>query len=101
MKSENAQMRRAVLLALSAAACGAPMAAQAAGTAASDTSLEEVVVTGSRIHQDAYSSSAAVDVVAPEKTLEKGATDLASALQPTTVASGSPQETAPSSTAFF
>src|SRR6266436_3792457 len=61
---------------------------------------EEVVVTGSRIHQDAYSSSAAVDVVAPEKALQRGVTDLASALQTTTVASGSPQVTAASSTAF-
>ena len=100
MSSENARIRRAVLLALSAAACGAPIAGRAATAAAADTTLEEVVVTGSRIHQDAYSSSAAVDVVAPEKALEKGVTDLASALQTTTVASGSPQVTAASSTAF-
>src|SRR5712671_6196636 len=100
MKSENAQIRRSVLLALSAAACSAPVAVLAADAAATSDNLEEVVVTGSRIHQDIYSSSAAVDIVAPEKAVQKGVTDLASALQTTTVASGSPQVTAASSTAF-
>ena len=100
MTNENVNIRRAVLLALAAAASTGGQALLAADSTATTGTIEEIVVTGSRIHQDQYSSSAAVDVVSPEAAVARGITDIASALQTTTVASGSPQVTAATSTAF-
>ena len=97
MARENALIRRAVLCALATATATGGSLALAAGAA---DSIEEVVVTGSRIHQDKYSSSAPVDVISPEEQVARGITDIASALQTTTVASGSPQVTAASSSIF-
>jgi outer membrane receptor protein involved in Fe transport len=86
------------MLALAAATSASGSAVLAADEAAD--SLEEVIVTGSRVRQDQYSSSAPVDMVVPEEQVARGVADLASALQTTTVASGSPQVTAATSTAF-
>lgn len=97
MARENALIRRAVLCALATATATGGSLAHAAGAA---DSIEEVVVTGSRIHQDKYSSSAPVDVISPEEQVARGITDIASALQTATVASGSPQVTAASSSIF-
>ncbi len=99
MANENLNVRRAVLMALAAAASAAAPAVLAADAATTGT-LEEIVVTGSRVHQDEYSSSAPVDVVMPDQQIARGITDIASALQTTTVASGSPQVTAATSSAF-
>ena len=98
MTSENTSMRRAVMLALAAAAGAGGAAALAADTAT--TSLEVIVVTGSRIQQDKYSSSVPIDVISPEQQTARGVADIAGALQTATVAAGSPQVTTASSSIF-
>ncbi len=55
--------------------------------------VEQIVVTGSRIHRDTFSSSAPMDVVTTELADVRGIADVASLLQTTTVAAGSPQVT--------
>ena len=56
--------------------------------------LEEVVVVGSRIKRDGYSSSSPIEVISPELATVQGIADVGSLLQSATVASGSPQVTA-------
>ena len=58
-----------------------------------DEPIEEVVVTGSRIRKDTFSSSAPMDVVLTETAKVRGISDVATMLQTTTVAAGSPQVT--------
>src|SRR5690606_10727155 len=58
-----------------------------------------VVVTGSRLANQ-FSSAAPMDVVVAEEAAAQGISDVASLLRSTTVASGSPQITAVTSTAF-
>lgn len=67
---------------------------------ADDEVIDEVVTTGSRIRRDAFSSNAPIDVVLTETAELKGIADIAEMLQTTTVAAGSPQVTAATSTAF-
>ena len=62
--------------------------------------IEEVVVTGSRIRRDVFSSSQPMDVVLTERATVQGFGDIGGLLQSTTVAAGSPQVTAATSTAF-
>lgn len=61
---------------------------------ASEDRIEEVVVTGSRIRRDTFSSAAPMDVVLTETASARGINDVATMLQTTTVAAGSPQVTA-------
>ncbi|MAH72568.1 MAG: TonB-dependent receptor [Porticoccaceae bacterium] len=63
-------------------------------------SVEEVVVTGSRISKDVFSSASPIDVITIETADVQGIDDIGTLLQTATVASGSPQVTAASSTAF-
>ena len=65
-----------------------------------DGSIEEIVTTGSRIKKDVYSSSAPIDVVLTETAQLAGVADIGQMLRTTTVAAGSPQVTAATSTAF-
>jgi len=65
-----------------------------------ETQVEEVIITGSRIKRDAFSSSSPMDIVVAEDATRMGFTDLASMLQATTVAAGYTQVTSASSTAF-
>jgi len=65
-----------------------------------DQLIEEVLVTGSRIRRDAFSSSTPIDVIITAESVAQGVPDLASMLQSTTVAAGSPQITPAISTAF-
>lgn len=66
----------------------------------SDQSIEEVIVTGSRIRRDTFSSAAPMEVVLTEAAAPRGITDVSSLLQTTTVAAGAPQVTAASSSVF-
>jgi iron complex outermembrane receptor protein len=66
----------------------------------SDEPVEEVIVTGSRIRRDTFSSAAPMEVVLTEAAAPRGITDVASLLQTTTVAAGAPQVTAASSSVF-
>ncbi len=56
--------------------------------------LEEVVVLGSRIRRDTYSSASPVDVIVTESAGARGINNVATLLQTTAVAAGSPQVTA-------
>lgn len=69
----------------------APAAAQEREGA--EASVEEVVVTGSRIRRDTFSSSAPMDVVLTESADMRGVSDVATLLQTTSIAAGSPQVT--------
>jgi iron complex outermembrane recepter protein len=71
----------------------APSMAQETGDPAEDAVVEEVVVTGSRIKKDTFSSAAPMEVVLTEQAKVRGIADVASMLQTTTVAAGSPQVT--------
>ncbi len=59
-----------------------------------ESAIEEVVVLGSRIRRDNFSSAAPIDVVLTESASVRGISDVATLLQTTTVAAGSPQVTA-------
>ncbi|HEX7061626.1 MAG TPA: TonB-dependent receptor [Woeseiaceae bacterium] len=72
---------------------GAPLLAQEAGDTENQADVEQIVVTGSRIKKDEFSSAAPMDVVVTETAKVRGLPDVASMLQATTVAAGSPQVT--------
>ncbi len=63
--------------------------------------IEEIVVVGSRIKRDSFSSSSPIDIVLADVAKVRGITDIATLLQTTTVAAGSPQVTSASSTRFL
>ncbi len=56
--------------------------------------IDEIVTTGSRIRRDSFSSAAPMDVVVTETATVRGFNDVATLLQMTSVAAGSPQVTA-------
>jgi outer membrane receptor protein involved in Fe transport len=62
--------------------------------------VEEIIVTGSRIQKDVYTSSEPMDVVLTQDAARQGFGSIGGLLQSTTVAAGSPQVTAATSTAF-
>jgi outer membrane receptor protein involved in Fe transport len=62
--------------------------------------IEEVVVVGSRIRKNVFTHSAPIDVVLTEQAAVQGVGAIGDLLQTTTVAAGSAQVTAASSTAF-
>jgi outer membrane receptor protein involved in Fe transport len=62
--------------------------------------VEEIVVTGSRIRKDVFTSSEPMDVVLTENAAIQGMGSIGGFLQSTTVAAGSPQVTSATSTAF-
>ena len=98
----NATLARAICCVLATSAFGAiESQAQEQDQAAADAaSLEGIVVVGSRIRHDTFSSSQPVDVVVPETATVQGIGSVSGMLQTTTVASGSPQVTSATSTAF-
>jgi len=59
-----------------------------------------IVVTGSRIKKDGFSSEAPIDVLTMDDAMLEGISDIGSLLQTATVASGSPQVTAATSNQF-
>ncbi len=62
--------------------------------------VDEIVITGTRIRPDVYASSTPMDVITSESGQVRGLADLGTLLQTSTVALGSPQVTAASSTIF-
>lgn len=99
---EHTPLARAINLVFAAAALGVncPAWAQEEQQGAEDPSLETVVVTGTRIRHDGYTSSQPMDVVSPHSASLLGFGDVSRLLQSSTIASGSPQVTAATSTAF-
>ncbi|PHR60075.1 MAG: TonB-dependent receptor [Robiginitomaculum sp.] len=61
---------------------------------------DTIVVTGSRIKNDAYSSGAPIEILTIEEAQLEGIADVGSLLQTATIASGSPQVTAATSAQF-
>ncbi len=97
LKSDS--LARAIQFVIATSALGA-VPSQAQQQDESVAELESVVITGSRIRQDSFSSAQPVDVVVPENATVQGITSVGGMLQATTVAAGSPQVTSASSTAF-
>ncbi len=62
--------------------------------------LGEVVVTGSRIPQNEFTSSSSIQVLTTERAEQRGLSDTAQLLQSSTLAAGSPQVNATISSAF-
>lgn len=71
-----------------------PAAALAQDNSNDDETIEEVVVLGSRISRDSFSTASPVDVVLTDSATARGISDLGMMLQTTSVAAGSPQVTA-------
>lgn len=84
--------------AITAVAAGAAFAQD--GPPEEDQSEDLVVVTGSRIKNDTFSSPVAIDVLLVEDAKIEGIADLGGLLQTTTAASGSSQVTSAVSAAF-
>jgi len=103
-------LAHAISLIIAAAALGAnddaraqseqDAAQQSAQEAAQEQKLETVLVTGTRIRHDGFSSSQPMDVVSPDVAALQGVGDVTRMLQTSTIAAGSPQVTAATSTAF-
>ena len=73
---------------------------QEAAAEEEEVQVEEIMVTGSRIKRDGFSSSSPMDIIQAENATRMGHPDLASMLQSSTIASGAQQVTSASSTAF-
>lgn len=75
---------------------------EADDTAAPDTpdDIEEVIVTGSRIKKDAFTTTAPMDIVDVREASVQGIANVGELLQGNTTASGSPQVTAATSFQF-
>ncbi len=97
---KNATLARAISCVIATSGLAA-MESQAQDRAAADAAdLESVVVTGSRIRHDTYTSAQPIDVVVPEAAAVQGIGSVAGLLHTSTVAAGSPQVTSATSTAF-
>ena len=91
------------ILATAALYPAAPLLAQEAEEELLDAEgevIEEVIVTGSRIRKDSFSSAAPMDVMLTESASVRGIMGVATLLQTSTVAMGSPQVTSASSGVF-
>ncbi len=97
---KNATLARAISCVIATSALGAAEAQAQDPSAVEPTELGEVSVTGSRIRQDVYAASQPIDIVVPENAAAQGIGSISALLQTSTVAAGSPQVTAASSTAF-
>jgi len=96
---KNLKLARAVSCIIAAAAAG--FAGQVLAQDEDDPALlESVAVTGSRIRHDVYAASQPVDIIVPESAAAQGVGSVSELLQTSTIAAGSPQVTAASSTAF-
>ncbi|MGB5104730.1 MAG: TonB-dependent receptor [Steroidobacteraceae bacterium] len=100
---QHTPLARAISLVFTAAALGASgqsLGQDAEQQAEQEPSLETVIVTGTRIRHDGYTSSQPMDVMSPDSASLQGLGDVSRLLQSSTIASGSPQVTAATSTAF-
>ena len=102
LEDENRNIRAVSLTPVAAAVMTAlfPASAVVAQEQGAAEEIEEIVTTGSRIRKDTFSSAAPMDVVLTEEAAVRGISDVATMLQTTTVAAGSPQVTAASSAIF-
>ncbi|WP_223668949.1 TonB-dependent receptor domain-containing protein [Kangiella shandongensis] len=61
---------------------------------------EKIIITGSRIRADEANDTVPIEVIMAEEAVDRGLTSVGQLLQESTLASGSPQVTAATSTAF-
>ena len=79
--------------ALAALLAASPALSQTTTPATQDegaTQVEEVIVTGSRIPKNEFTSASPVQVITSERAQARGLSDTAQMLQSSTVAAGSP-----------
>jgi iron complex outermembrane receptor protein len=69
-------------------------------TGGQTTEVEEIVITGSRIPRNEFTSSDPIQVLTAERAEQRGLSDTAQLLQSSTVAAGSPQVNSTISSAF-
>ena len=90
-------------------AIGFALAANAIGVFAQETDAtealqkkdeEKIVITGSRIRSGGFDEARPVDIIVADSAINQGLSDIGALLRNSTVASGSAQVTAASSTAF-
>ncbi|MEX2124351.1 MAG: TonB-dependent receptor [Woeseia sp.] len=89
-----------LVLAAGALGIGNQVLAQEAEEEVQELAPEEIVVTGSRIRKDVFTSSAPMDVIDIGEASVAGIASVGELLQTNTVASGSPQVTAATSFEF-
>lgn len=77
------------ILAVAGAASAQSTPASQTPPAEEETEVEEVVVTGSRIRRDAFTSSSPVQVITAEEATLEGLTDMGELLQTSSAAAGS------------
>jgi len=90
----------AISLAIVASSLGVSPQVLAQDVAEEDQTIENIIVTGSRIKRDSFSTSAPMDVILTERAAASGIADLGTLIQQSVAASGGPQVTAATSTAF-
>ena len=92
----------AVSLAIAAGSLGVSpqVLAQDEAEAEAAATIENIIVTGSRIKRDSFSTSAPMDVVLTERAAVSGIADLGTLIQQSVAAAGGPQVTSATSTAF-
>ena len=78
----------------------APVHAQDNNATNADEGIEEVIVTGSRIRKDAFTSSTPMDIIDIGEASIQGIANVGELLQRNTTASGSPQVTSATSSEF-
>ena len=88
------------ILAASAICATAPVLAQDADVLTDEETIEEVIVTGSRIRKNVFTSSTPMDVIDVGEASIAGIANVGQLLQNNTVALGSPQVTSATSFQF-
>ncbi len=90
----------ALALAAPAFAQNQPAPAQDEEEIAQATEVDAIIITGSRIPQNEFTSTSPVQVITTDRAERRGLADTAQLLQSSTVAAGAPQVTAAISSAF-
>lgn len=91
---------QAVAFALAASSAYSINAQEADEPEAEEQVTERIAVVGSRIRQGGFDSARPVDIIMSEAAVKQGITDLGGLLRNSTIAAGSSQVTAATSTAF-
>lgn len=91
---------KAVSCALALSTLAMPVYSAEQESEGEEAEAERIVVTGSRIRVDEANDTVPIEVILAEDAIDRGLTDVGSLLRESTLASGSPQVTAATSTEF-
>ena len=97
---KKSPLASAISLAIASGSMGISPYVLAQDTVAEEEPIENIVVTGSRIKRDGFSTSAPMDVILTDTASVAGISDIGTLIQQSTAAAGGPQVTAATSTAF-